>query len=190
MYRPAMSNDRITYLLVDGENIDGALGSSSILGRRPEPQERPRWNKILDFAADEWRQPVRALFFINATRSVPTSFVQALQAMDYQPVLLSGRDDESVVDIAIQRTMAALRSRVGDVLLASHDADFAPGLTELAVGDRRIGLVVFDECVGQALRDVPGVEVFDLEHDSDAFDVRLPRVTVIPIDEFDPALFL
>lgn len=185
-----MAADMITYLLVDGENIDGTLGSSGILGRRPEPQERPRWNKLLDFATDEWDQPVRALFFINASRNVPMLFVQALQAMDYQPVLLSGSDDESVVDVAIQRTMTALLDRPGDVLLASHDADFAPGMTELADGERRLGLMVFDECVGQGLRDVPGIEVFDLEHDAEAFDVRLPRVQVIPIDQFDPLLFL
>jgi uncharacterized protein len=185
-----MADDRTTYLLVDGENIDGTLGSNAILGRRPEPQERPRWNKVLDFATDHWHQPVRALFFINASRNVPTSFVQALLAMDYQPILLSGRNDESVVDIAIQRTMAALTGREGDVILGSHDADFAPDMTVLADGDRRVGLVVFTECVGQALRDVPGVEVFDLESDADAFDVRLPRVRIISIEEFDPEQFL
>lgn len=185
-----MADERTTYLLVDGENIDGTLGSNAILGRRPEPPERPRWNKILGFATDRWRQPVRALFFINASRTVPASFVQALQAMDYQPILLSGSDDESVVDIAIERTMAALASRQGDVILGSHDADFAPGLTALADGDRRVGLVAFKECVGQALREVPGVEIFDLESDADAFDVRLPRIRVISIEEFDPEQFL
>jgi uncharacterized protein len=30
-----------TFLLVDGENIDATLGSS-LLGRRPAPEERPR----------------------------------------------------------------------------------------------------------------------------------------------------
>ncbi|MCW2738704.1 MAG: nuclease, partial [Nocardioides sp.] len=34
--------ERMTYLLVDGENIDATLGTS-ILGRRPRPEERPRW---------------------------------------------------------------------------------------------------------------------------------------------------
>lgn len=185
-----MADGRTTYLLLDGENIDGTLGGNAILGRRPEPQERPRWNKVLDFVADQWGQPVRALFFINASRTVPTSFVQALQAMNYQPILLSGREDESVVDIAIQRTMAALTGRPGDVILGSHDADFAPDLASLADGDRRVGLVVFTECVGQALRDVPGVEIFDLEFHAHAFDAPLPRVRVISIDEFDPEQFL
>lgn len=37
-----------TYLLVDGENIDATLGMS-VLGRRPEPEERPRWDRVLSF---------------------------------------------------------------------------------------------------------------------------------------------
>ncbi|MEZ5191645.1 MAG: hypothetical protein R2734_03400 [Nocardioides sp.] len=45
----AASADRRTYLLVDGENIDATLGTS-ILGRRPQPEE-PRWDRLLDFFA-------------------------------------------------------------------------------------------------------------------------------------------
>ena len=37
---------RTTYVLVDGENIDATLGTS-ILGRRPRPEERPRWERLL-----------------------------------------------------------------------------------------------------------------------------------------------
>ena len=36
----------LTYLLVDGENIDATLGQG-ILGRRPRPDERPRWDLSL-----------------------------------------------------------------------------------------------------------------------------------------------
>ncbi len=39
-------SDRATYVLVDGENIDATLGQS-ILGRRPNPHERPRWDRLL-----------------------------------------------------------------------------------------------------------------------------------------------
>ena len=41
--------ERMTYLLVDGENIDATLGTS-ILGRRPRPEERPRWDRVLEWA--------------------------------------------------------------------------------------------------------------------------------------------
>ena len=52
-----MAVDGMTYLLVDGENIDWALGG--ILDRKPEPHERPRWQHIVQFAEAEWGQPVR-----------------------------------------------------------------------------------------------------------------------------------
>jgi uncharacterized protein len=72
----------MTYLLVDGENIDATLGVS-VLGRRPNPDERPRWDRVRDFARDIWDQPVRGLFFLNATSGqMPMTFVQALLALD------------------------------------------------------------------------------------------------------------
>ena len=83
---------RETILLVDGENIDATLGGS-LLGRRPAPEERPRWDRVRDHARREWGQPVRGLFFLNGTSGIPMSFVQALQALEYRPVLLSGPSD-------------------------------------------------------------------------------------------------
>ncbi|MGL5849240.1 MAG: NYN domain-containing protein, partial [Phycicoccus sp.] len=38
-------SDRRTVVLVDGENLDATLGSS-VLGRRPQPEERPRWERV------------------------------------------------------------------------------------------------------------------------------------------------
>lgn len=179
----------LTYLLVDGENIDRTLGG--ILDRKPDPSDRPRWQQLVEFARRQWQRPVRALFFINATRGLHAPFVQALMALGYRPIPLTGAADEKVVDIAIQRTLHALADREGDVLLASHDADFVAEMTALAASDdRRVGVVGFSELVSQALRDVPGIEIFDLETDADAFDVELPRVRVIPLDRFDPTKFL
>ena len=97
---------RTTYVLVDGENIDATLGTS-ILGRRPHPDERPRWDRLLSFARAQWSQDVRALFFLNASSGMPMAFVQALKAMDYEPIPLSGPADVKVVDLAIQRTLQA-----------------------------------------------------------------------------------
>ena len=87
-----------TYLLVDGENIDATLGMS-VLGRRPEPEERPRWDRVLAYcdelssadATEGEGNEARALFFLNATSGhMPMSFIQALLAMDYRPVPLAG----------------------------------------------------------------------------------------------------
>jgi uncharacterized protein len=178
-----------TFLLVDGENIDATLGGS-LLGRRPAPEERPRWDRVLEHARTTWDQPVRGLFFLNGSQHVPMSFVQALAALDYRPVLLSGPSDVKVVDVAIQKTLDALAERgAGDVLLASHDGDFAEQMaTLLTEPHRRVGLLGFRELVSSSLLELAGegLELFDLEDDVGAFTVALPRMRVIPIDRFDP----
>src|SRR5919199_765160 len=121
--------------------------------------------------------------------SVPMGFVQALTALEYRPVLLSGPADVKVVDVAIQRTLDALAERgEGDVLLASHDGDFAPHVERLlASGDRRVGVIGFRELISTQLADLTadGLELYDLEDDVGAFTVALPRIRVIPIERFD-----
>jgi uncharacterized protein len=144
-----------TYLLIDGENIDATLGG--ILARRPQPEERPRWGRVLEVVGEHWQAPVRGLFFLAVTDELPTAFVQAILAMDYRPVPVQGAG--KVVDIAIQRTLVALREKEADVVLASHDGDFEP-------------------------------QLLDLEYDVGSFNTRLPRVRIIPIDEFDPYEFI
>ncbi|WP_345501290.1 NYN domain-containing protein [Pedococcus ginsenosidimutans] len=181
---------RTTYVLVDGENIDATLGTS-ILSRRPQPDERPRWDRLLNFAAEEWDQPAKGLFFLAANGDLPMGFIQALLAMEYRPVPLSGRPHEKVVDIAIQRTIEALKARDADVMLVSHDSDFVPQLGDLCDG-RKLGLIGFLEFRSKAFVELEsrGLEFFDLEYDVDAFTARLPRVRIIPIDEFDPFDFI
>ncbi len=176
-------------MLVDGENIDATLGGS-VLGRRPAPEERPRWDRVREYARAIWEQPVRGLFFLNASGQIPMPFVQALMALDFRPVLLSGPGDVKVVDVAIIRTLEALAERpYGDVMLASHDGDFAPHLAPLLDGSgRRVGVIGFRELVSSVLAElVPaGLEIHDIEDDVGAFTVALPRIRVIPIEQFDP----
>ena len=181
---------RTTYVLVDGENIDATLGTS-ILGRRPRPDERPRWERLLQFARERWGQPAIGLFFLAANNELPMAFVQALLAIGYRPVALSGGAGEKVVDIAIQRTLAELRSRDADVLLVSNDGDFVDEVGDLLDG-RRVGVVGFVEFRNLGFVELAerGLESFDLEYDVRAFNEQLPRVRIIPIDEFDPAQFL
>jgi uncharacterized protein len=178
-----------TFLLVDGENIDATLGGS-LLGRRPAPEERPRWDRVRTYGRAVWEQPVRGLFYLNGSGQIPMSFVQALDALEFRPVLLSGPPEVKVVDVAIQRTLEALAARGdGDVLLASHDGDFAPQIAELLrSGDRRVGVIGFRELISTALADLTseGLELYDLEDDVGAFTVALPRIRVIPIERFDP----
>lgn len=181
---------RTTYVLVDGENIDATLGTS-ILGRRPRPEERPRWERLLQFAREAWGQPAIGLFFLAASTELPMSFVQALLAIGYRPIALSGGAGEKVVDIAIQRTLVELRRRDADALLVSNDGDFVEQVGDLLDG-RRVGVVGFAEFRSSAFTQLAGqgLEYFDLEYDVNAFNAPLPRIRIIPIDEFDPAEFL
>lgn len=186
------SGQSTTYLVVDGENLDATLGSS-ILGGRPTPEYRPRWERVLAFAGERFAQPVKGLFFLNASGgSLPMSFVQALLAIGFQPIPLAGDAAEKVVDIGIKRMLEAIAENGGDVVLGSHDGDFAPEVEHLLRLDRRVGLVAFREFVSTALAALQpqGLEIHDLEMDVQAFNVQLPRLRIIPLDEFDPRRYL
>jgi uncharacterized protein len=187
----AGSQSRTTYVLIDGENIDATLGNS-ILNRRPNPEERPRWDRLLTFAQAQWEQPVRGLFFLNASSGLPMSFVQALRAIGYACVPLSGTGDDKVVDMAIQATLEALLQRDDDVMLVSHDGDFLETLGPLVDGDRKVGLMAFEEFrnSGFGPLEARGMQFFDLEHDAAAFNTPLPRLRIIAIEDFDPLQFL
>ena len=184
---------RQTYLLVDGENIDATLGSS-ILGARPNPDQRPRWERVLQFGQQVWGQPVKGLFFLNASSgTLPMPFIQALVAIGFQPIPLAGDGAEKVVDVGIKRTLAAILGHGGDVLLASHDGDFAPEVEALVEDDaHRVGLLAFREFTSTALGGLAarGLEMYDLETDVNAFNVQLPRLRIIPLAEFDPMRYL
>lgn len=186
-------HDAPTYLLVDGENIDATLGMS-VLGHRPAPEERPRWDRILDFADHLWDSDTRGLFFLNATSGqMPMSFVQALLAMDYHPIPLSGTGGEKVVDVGIQRTLEAIGDRdSGDVLLASHDGDFIPQVEGLLDMGRQVGVLCFREFLNAELAALTakGLRIYDLEDDLGAFTSVLPRVRIIPLASFDPTRYL
>jgi uncharacterized protein len=192
MDRPPLESGTKTYLIIDGENLDATLGMN-VLGHRPTPDERPRWDRVAAFAAQVWGQEVVPLFFLNATSGqMPMTFVQALLAMGYRPIPLAGSGTEKVVDVGIQRTLAALADRPGDVLLASHDGDFLPQMEALLGDGRRVGLLAFREFVNARFADLTarGMQTFDLEGDADAFTTMLPRIRIIPLDEFDPLRYL
>jgi len=188
-----MSDAPRTYLLIDGENIDATLGMS-VLGRRPAPEERPRWDRILDFSHAAFDQQAKGLFFLNASSGqMPMSFVQALLAMSFHPIPLSGLSSEKVVDIGIQRTLEAIADLPeGDVLLASHDGDFLPPVEQLVDAGRKVGVICFREFVNSHLAELThrGLRLFDLEDDIGAFQAPLPRVRIIPLTSFDPTRYL
>ncbi|HEY8591013.1 MAG TPA: NYN domain-containing protein, partial [Naasia sp.] len=163
---------------------------ATILGRKPEPSERPRWERVIEFSRRLWGQEVTGLFFLNASNGyLPGPFVSALLNLGFRPVPLAGDSTEKVVDIGIQRTLDALAARDADVLLCSHDGDFQDQMERLLDAGRRVGVIGFPELVSGAYTalDVP---IYDLETDVKAFTSVLPRVRVIPLSQFDPEVFL
>jgi len=187
-----VAEPRVTYLVIDGENLDATLGQS-ILGHRPSPEERPRWERVLTHTGQVWGQPVKGLFFLNASSGhLPMPFVQALLALGFRPVPLSGPPGMKVVDVGIQRMLEAIAGRDADVVLGSHDGDFLPQVRALLGAGRRVALLGFREFVNGGYADLAddGLQVFDLEGDAKAFTRPLPRVRILDIDAFDPAAFL
>lgn len=186
-------NEEKTYLVIDGENIDATLGLS-VLDRRPNPEERPRWDRVLETASSRWNQEAKGLFFLNGSSGyLPMGFVQALTAMDYRVIPLSGPEDMKVVDVGVQRTLdAIIEQDSGSVILASHDADFLPQIETLLRSGRRVGILCFREFLSTQLQELEdeGLEVIDLEYDAHAFQVNLPRIRIIDVDDFNPYDYL
>ena len=118
--RPELDVGSLSWLKLPASHTSSSTGrtstppsATSILGRRPRPEERPRWERLLQFAQELWGQPAAGLFFLAANSELPMPFVQALMAIGYRPVPLSGAAGEKVVDIAIQRTLVEIRQRRG-----------------------------------------------------------------------------
>lgn len=188
----ASTAERVTYLVLDGENLDATLGVS-VLGHRPAPEERPRWERVLGYCEQVWGQPVKALFFLNASSgNLPMPFIQALMAMGLRPIPLSGPAGMKVVDVGIQKMLGAIADRDADVVLGSHDGDFLPQISQLLGAGRRVALLGFNEYVnsGYSVLHASGLQVFDLEHDARAFNQPLPRVRILDIEAFDPTAYL
>ena len=102
--------------------------------------------------------------------------------------ILVYKDMGLVSQVFDESTLEALKGHQDDVMLCSHDGDFAPQLGALDDG-RRLGLLALREFVSGQLTAL-GIPLFDLEDDVAAFNAVLPRVRVIPLADFDPEQFL
>jgi len=180
-------------LLVDGENIDRTLGQ--ILARKPKPEQRPRWDRVKIFIEKEFCASCRPLFFLNASEGVPGSFIQALKAVEFIPIPLTGPEDVKVVDSGILKMLEAIKEQTSEnkpgVVLVSHDADFKEKFASLEGHD--LAIIAFREYLSGNYLEIPGLKVFDLEEDIRAFKKEcgpLPRLRSINIEEFDPLKFL
>ncbi|WP_191088394.1 NYN domain-containing protein [Arcanobacterium bovis] len=145
--------------------------------------------------SEEQTAKTNGLFFLNASQRTAMTFVQALLAIGWNPVLLTSENPElKIVDMGIQRTLDAIaQDRPGaDVVLASHDVDYLPQIERLLDRGHRVAIICFREYLATSLAELEdrGLEIIDLEYDVQAFNVPLSRVSPIEIDEFDPYQFI
>lgn len=189
-----MSNK--VYVLIDGENIDATLGK--ILERRPNPEDRPRWHYVLSHARKLYpNADITGLFFLHSPSDelLPIAFVKALTALGFTVVPLKGTGNihEQVVDIGILRTLTGIFDQgEGDVILVSHDGGYANVVKDLLDNDHEVSIVGFNEFISSSYvyLQPSGLDLYDLENEVGAFDVQLPRVRVIDLEDFDPTSFL
>ena len=121
--------------------------------------------------------------------------MKALTALGFTVVPLkgSGNINEQVVDIGILRTLTGIFDQdEGEVILVSHDGGYANVVKDLLNNDHEVSIIGFNEFFSSMYVHLQplGLRLFDLENEVGAFDVQLPRVRVIDLDEFDPSLFL
>ena len=113
--------------------------------------------------------------------------------MHYRPIPLSGDADQKVVDIA-DPAHAGARSMSGPATscLPATTATSTRRWRRCSVATGGSVCSVSGEFVNLGFSELTekGLEIFDLEDDVKAFTSMLPRVRVIPIDEFDPVRFL
>ena len=114
--------------------------------------------------------------------------------MHYVPVLLHAGSEtgQKVVDLGILKTLKALETREGHVVLVEATTGSSRRGRPLLDGRRRVAILGFRETtsIEYVALEAQGLETLDLETDAQAFTWRLPRIRVIPIDQFDPAQFL
>ena len=75
------------------------------------------------------------------------------------------------------------------MLLCTHDADFVEAAAKLQAGGHRVGVVALREFTSTQYA-AADIEIHDLEYQVGAFNVSLPRVRIIALDDFDPEQFL
>ena len=179
------------FVLVDGENIDATLGNHLYAAA-----SAARGAAALGAGHRVRRAGVgpaghRAVLPQRLARAtLPTQFVQALLAMDYRadPAVgarrREGRRHRHPADPG-----RAARAATTTCCWSATTATSPRTSQRLRRAGRRVGVIALREYASNQLT-ADGVEIFDLEDDVAAFNVRLPRVRIIPLGEFDPEGFL
>lgn len=177
-------------LFVDGPNIDATLGNG-VLGRKPAPHERARWNRVIQIArstldvGESW-------FVLNGDNFGldRTSFYRCLKHIGYKVATpmrseWCQNDGDDPVDEWIKHHIVCAAPKVGrgevsGVVVLTHDGGFATALKGILDAGGSVTIVGFLEWLAPELTVLrtDGAVLLDLEHDVGAFDVRLNRPAV------------
>lgn len=168
---------------------------SHFLPEKDENLSLQNENEINENEIAESKIETKGLFFLNASQRVAKSFVQALLAIGWQPILLTSEDAElKIVDLGIQRTLEAIvkDKPKSKVVIASHDVDYLPQIEMLLEAGHDVAVLCFREYLSLSLAELEerGLKIVDLEYDVDAFTIPLSRVSTIEIDEYNPYDFI
>ena len=185
-------DQREMFLIVDGRSIEKELGE--ILGEKPNPETRPDWGTVLEFARSRSQTPdtaVKALFAHVAPGHA--GFRRALKDIGYtsRPVMLDDSQPmRPVVEEFICGLLAAGGFRGGDgdapdVIVLAHGQAIFEALSEIPDQGQRLCALGFPERM-PASEFYPRVQQLDLERDAQAFGAELPREFGVDVDNFDP----
>jgi uncharacterized protein len=183
-----------SHSFVDSHNIDGVL--AQVIGRRPKPEERPRWNRVKEYLTRHLGVTDKPCFVVDRGRFTDGFFplYRALKGMGFDVPVVDkigdhvGNDDP--VDEFILDQLQVILQLVRDgekhpIVLLSHDHIYAPSLQGILNAGGRVFIMGFREWLHPNLLrlEKAGAETVDLEHHVGAFLHRLPR-PYCPI-EFD-----
>ena len=152
-------------LVVDKQWVDFVGGESSS-SLAVNVVRRTGQVVIVGLFGGEFRMPL-PLFPLKSLR-IEGSYVAGLEALRELVALAQRTFDVPVIGVIEPGARAAVK----------------------ATTNRRVGVIGFTEFRNSLFTPLAerGLETFDLEYDVRAFRERLPRVRIIPIEEFDPLL--
>jgi len=153
-----------------------------ILGRRPNPHERPRWDRVKALLPSTGKPH----FVVDKSKFCDKAFplFRALRAMGWQLDVVSeiGPQNDDPVDFLILKLLTTIlnaqrRGELQQVALVSHDHCYARVLADILEAGGVVRVVGFREEFAPDLLalEALGAEILDLEHDVGAMPCRLPR---------------
>lgn len=168
-----------TLLVWDAPNIDMGLGT--LLGAKPGPGQRPRFDAIGRWLLGRAADAAEACVFANIVPGAgeyARPWVEALRSFGYRVFVKPKLSPDDDVDDAMLAHIAARHAegRLGELLVASADGRaFKEPLEALADAGVAVTVLGFSEFAGYALAS-SRLGFVDLEDVPGAFSVELPRV--------------